>query len=157
MDFEIVKMKRKYAKIISGWKYGEEYSYCDFYGWKSEKKELRSGLYFAVLSQGKVAGFLSFGPSAQWPAESMKSIYRDQSFTDIAMGLAPENCGKGLGGDFCDACFDYTKKIFPQDGIRLSVDARNKRALSVYEKKGFTCVTRKSFEDRPDILILTRN
>ena len=37
--FDFKEMDRRSAKKIAEWKYGEEYSYCDFNGWEKEKKE----------------------------------------------------------------------------------------------------------------------
>jgi RimJ/RimL family protein N-acetyltransferase len=151
--YRIVKMKRKYARKIAEWKYGDEYAYCDFLGWKREKKELLCGLYFAVLEGDDLAGFMSFGASAQWPSESMRKFYDDETYTDVAMGLEPSRCGKGLGRDFCNACCDFAKEMFPDDKIRLSVDARNARARALYEAIGFKLEHCEKFDDREDILI----
>ena len=153
--FDFKEMDRRSAKKIAEWKYGEEYSYCDFNGWEKEKKELASGLYFAAFKEGILSGFICFGQAAQWPDESLEEIYKDESYTDIAMGLAPELCGLGLGQQFLKDCMCFARKFFPDDGIRVSVDARNIRAEKLYIKEGFTLVRRVTFTYREDIKIYT--
>ena len=135
--FEITEMTEEYAKEISGYHYPAPYDVYDLKGTEEEVAELMNGLHRAALYDGKLAGYVAFGWSAQPRCEASVQTYEDESYSDIALGLAPEYCGRGLGKDLLQAAVRYVKELFPEDGIRLTVRADNERAIRLYESAGF--------------------
>ncbi len=136
--YRIVEMDAVRAAEISCWRYSGPYEMYSFDQNEEEIAQLMNGLHFAVLNeQNETAGFLAIGWSAQVQARAVRKIYQAESFTDVAVGLRPDLCGKGLGKDFLTACLAYVKKEFPEDGIRLTVSAENERAYRLYRTLGF--------------------
>ncbi len=135
---EIVEMIEEYAEIISFWTYPEPY---DIYNMKADEEEieqLMNGLHVAVMDGDELVGFVAFGWSAQVICAGSKKMYEDESYTDVAFGLRPDLCGKGLGLSLVKCAIDFVKELFPEDGVRLTVRSDNERAIKVYERAGFT-------------------
>ena len=156
--FEIGKMNEEYAKDISTWRYPYPFDNYSFTNDDFEMKQLLNGLHFpAILLEDKsLSGYIAIGPSAQIRRKRNNYFYDDESYTDIALGLRPSICGKGLGKYLLEAAIDFARKSFPGDGVRLTVEARNKRALYLYKKAGFR--RRKSFKRglfRSRLIIMT--
>jgi len=139
--YYIKEMTPDAAKYISKWRYPVPYEMYSFADAEDEIEELLNGLHFAVYSEFDdekfPCGFAALGWSAQIQDKKLREIYDDESYTDIAFGLKPELCGRGLGGDFIKAIVDFVKEMFEDDGIRLTVDSNNERACKLYEKLGF--------------------
>ncbi len=134
---EVTKMTKKYAKEISNWTYPAPYEMYNMKATKEEVKELMNGLHVAVLDQGEPAGFGAFGWSAQVVCPESADVYQDETYTDVAYGLKPELCDKGLGKLLVKCVNDYVKSLFPEDGLRLTVCKDNIRAVKVYESLGY--------------------
>jgi acetyltransferase, GNAT family len=141
MGFYTVKeMTEDAAKYIASWKYPPPYDIYSFHDNSAEYEELQNGLHFAVFSDdfGEMpCGFLAIGWSAQIQDPELREIYDDETYTDIAFGLRPELCGCGYGSRFLKSVIDFTRTLFEEEGIRLTVDSENKRACRLYEKFGF--------------------
>ena len=142
--YTIEEMSEVAAKFISTWKYEAPYEMYSFSDSKDEIAELQNGLHFAVYDremgdcfEANPCGFLAIGWSAQIQDPKLSDIYEDESYTDIAFGLHPELCGKGMGEAFISELISFARNLFEEEGIRLTVDIENKRALSLYEKMGF--------------------
>lgn len=142
--YKIDEMSEEAAKFISTWKYGAPYEMYGFSENDDEVAELQNGLHFAVYNSklGGVfeempCGFVAIGWSAQIQDPKLLDIYEDETYTDIAFGLHPELCGKGLGEAFINELIVFARNLFEDEGIRLTVDTENKRAISLYEKMGF--------------------
>ena len=140
MGFYTVKeMTEDAAKYIASWKYPPPYDIYSFHDNSAEYEELQNGLHFAVFSDdfGEMpCGFLAIGWSAQIQDPELREIYDDETYTDIAFGLRPELCGCGYGSRFLKSVIDFTRTLFEEEGIRLTVDSENKRACRLYEKFG---------------------
>ena len=152
MEFEVLlesgglclcEMKETAARDIAEWRYPPEYSMYDFSGYEEEEKQLFNGLHFPVyekeIGEFALVGFVSVGPAAQVVGRSSRKIYEDESATDIGLGLRPDLCGqgKGLGLRLVELAVAFVKSEFPDDNVRLTVAAQNKRAVKVYERAGF--------------------
>jgi len=90
-----------------------------------------------VIEGNELVGFAAFGWSAQVICPESEEMYMDESYTDIAFGLKPQLCDRGLGLKLVKCSVDYIKKLFPEDGVRLTVRKDNIRARKVYERAGF--------------------
>ena len=121
------------AEAIALWHYPEPFS---FYDWAEDPDDLaelldpalRSDAYFAVEDGlGDLIGYFSF-----------KS--RDPGMLEIGLGLRPDRTGQGLGGAFLQAGLDFARSRFEPGQFVLSVATFNRRAITVYERAGFTAV-----------------
>jgi len=130
----IVPMTKEYARLISYWKYRNEYSFYDHN--ESNVDGYMDGTHYACTSNDDtLIGYFCYGKDAQIPTVEL-NVY-DDGYLDVGLGLKPELCGKGNGLSFCKAGLDYAKEQFGTTHFRLSVAAFNLRAVKVYEKAGF--------------------
>lgn len=146
-DFDIAEMTSEAAEEIASWKYPKPYEIYNFSDNDYEVEELMNGLHFSVYCPkigGRFTenpcGFAAIGWSAQIQDCKLRRIYDDESYTDIAFGLHPELCGKGMGKSFVKAVIEFVKSLFDDEKIRLTVDTENKRAHKLYESIGFKSV-----------------
>lgn len=139
IDFIVCDMTETYARDISNWRYPSPYENYSFAGNEAEYLDIMNGLHFAVVNRfnNELYGFVALGPSAQIRIGNKGKIYDDESYTDIAFGLRPDLCGKGIGKYLVLAAIELAKKHFPDDGIRLTAEADNLRAVKLYTKMGF--------------------
>jgi ribosomal-protein-alanine N-acetyltransferase len=131
--FQFRPLTQAYAEAIARWHYPEPFS---FYDWAEDPNDLaelldpalRGDAYFAVEDPaGELVGYFSFKR-------------RDQRTLEIGLGLHPERTGRGLGGIFLQAGLDYARSRFEPGQFVLSVATFNRRAITVYERAGFTAV-----------------
>lgn len=141
MDSYIVtEMTEEAAAVIAGWQYPPPYHIYSFQNEEAEQEELQNGLHFAVFHRSfgeEPCGFIAVGWSAQIQDPALREIYDDESYTDIAFGLRPELCGRGLGAAFVTNAVAFVRTLFEEEGIRLTVDTMNRRACRLYERLGF--------------------
>jgi [ribosomal protein S18]-alanine N-acetyltransferase len=123
------------AEAIAGWHYPEPFS---FYDWTADPDDLaelldpseRGDAYAAVDDpDGELIGYFSF--KGKTPGTM-----------DIGLGLRPDHTGRGLGTAFVEAGLDYARSHYRPEWFSLAVAAFNRRAISVYERAGFSEVRR---------------
>lgn len=132
MDWRIVPMTAEYAREMSLWKYGGEYSFYD----RNGQTDYPEGEAFACLDEtGKLAGHFHFGEDARIPTLE-ENVYAP-GYLDIGLGLRPDLCGQGLGEEFLKLGLAFGKAQFSARRFRLSVACFNLRAVKVYERCGF--------------------
>jgi [ribosomal protein S18]-alanine N-acetyltransferase len=131
--FHFKPLTQAHAEAIAVWHYPEPFS---FYDWEDDPSDLaelldprlRGEAYFGVEDEaGELIGYFSFKP-------------RSGKTLQLGLGLRPDLTGKGLGGAFLDAGLDYARSRFEPAQFVLSVATFNKRAITVYERAGFTTV-----------------
>ena len=126
------------ARAVVSWRYEAPYDFYDMANDPEGLEELlgpperREG-YYALLSDGELVGFLSFGPGGQLPSFD----YADDGYLDIGLGLRPDLTGRGLGLEFLLAGLEFGRRHFVPVGFRLAVATFNERAIQVYERAGF--------------------
>ena len=59
---------------------------------------------------------------------------------EIGLGLHPERTGRGLGASFLAAGLGYARSRYAPTRFVLAVAAFNRRAITVYERAGFTAI-----------------
>jgi ribosomal-protein-alanine N-acetyltransferase len=130
-QFEFRPMRQGDAEDIASWQYPDEYS---FYNWTSDPADLaelldpeaRANQYFAATdSSGSVVGFFQYKPSHEGRLE-------------IGLGLHPAWTGRGFGLPFLKSGLDFARRCFAPQTFTLSVASFNRRAITVYERAGFT-------------------
>jgi ribosomal-protein-alanine N-acetyltransferase len=131
--FRFTPLTQAQAEAIARWHYPEPFS---FYDWAEDPDDLaelldpasRGDAYFAVEDgDGELIGYFSFKP-------------RGRRVLQIGLGLRPDRTGQGLGGAFLRAGLDYARSRFDPAQFVLSVATFNRRAITVYERAGFTRV-----------------
>lgn len=88
----IVPLTKAHAEDIVTWRYECPYDVYDLTGADPEELLDPTAGFHAVLADGRLAGFRSFGPDGQVPGW----IYDDAAL-DTGGGLRPELTGQGLG------------------------------------------------------------
>ena len=86
----IFSMTTEYARLISLWKYEDEYSFYDH----NEKNIIgyMDGTHYACTNDdGELIGYFCFGKDARIPTIE-ENVY-DDNFLDIGLGLKPNLCG----------------------------------------------------------------
>ena len=142
MAFYTEEMTEEAAAEISRRTYPHPYEAYNFKATDDEIDQLMNGLHVAVYDEkGSLCGFVAFGWSAQVVCDESEELYLDETFTDIALGLAPELCGRGLGVGLVKCAVDFAKELFPEDGVRLTVKSDNLRAVKTYQRAGFEAAT----------------
>jgi Acetyltransferases, including N-acetylases of ribosomal proteins len=145
MKITIKPINYEEAKQISKWIYKEPYSIYSMVESDECINELLDGSYFSALdTQNEIMGYFCFGDSAKVPVGNKYGVYDLKDFTDIGLGIKPDLCGKGTGGDFLKAGLDFAENKFGIRKFRLTVAAFNERAIKVYGKSGFKKIS--SFE-----------
>jgi ribosomal-protein-alanine N-acetyltransferase len=123
------------AEAIAGWHYPEPYS---FYDWTADEHDLaelldpamRGEAYTAAEdSNGELIGYFSFKP------EGPDTI-------TVGLGLRPDRTGRGLGLAFVEAGLEHARSQLDAPRFSLAVAAFNRRAITVYERAGFSEVRR---------------
>lgn len=76
---------------------------------------------------------------------------------DYGLGLRPDLVGRGLGLEFFRAGLDFARERYRPRRVYLHVAEFNERARKVYERAGFTVVSRhvRSFERFGEVPFLT--
>ncbi len=78
-------------------------------------------------SDGELIGFFSFKP-------------KEPGTIEIGLGLRPDHTGRGLGLAFVEAGLDQARERIGPEEFSLAVATFNERAITVYERAGFTTV-----------------
>lgn len=147
--FTVTEMTERAARVIAAWKYEPPFDIYSFAGDDEELNQVMNGLHFPVyFSKGfdvnpehgtdnVPCGFIAWGPAAVIPSIWGRKYYKDDHYNDLALGLAPENCGDKLGEKLVTAALGFMNSEFPGEGVRLTVDSDNIRAVKIYERCGF--------------------
>ena len=126
-------MSQADAEAIADWHYPDPYSVYDASADPGQlarllDPEARGDRCVAVDDGGgELVGFFVFTP-------------RGDDAIEIGLGLHPDWTGKGLGESFVEEGVAYARGRYEPNELVLEVAAFNRRAISVYERAGFTTV-----------------
>lgn len=126
------------ANEIINWRYDGIYSYYDIE--EHEEEYLYKTNYYSSWDEKGVSGFFCTGYEATIDTECEFSY--DDEYLDIAFGLRPDLCGKGLGEDYIRSIMEYLNKEKDYESFRLTVGSFNSRAIKLYKKLGFKILKR---------------
>jgi len=129
-------MAHDYANEIVSWRYEAPY---DIYGYSESDREStvayltdkRNG-FFAVVSEGSLIGFRSFGEDGR----VLGSNYGD-SYLDTGGGLRPDLTGKRIGKEVVKKGLEFGSDLFGTECFRVTIAAFNERAIKVCKRLGF--------------------
>jgi ribosomal-protein-alanine N-acetyltransferase len=128
-----VPMDQADADAVAAWRYPGIYAFYDFAADCEDLAELldpaaRSGTYFSVRSPAHgLIGFVELKPAGPGAVE-------------IGLGLAPEHTGRKLGHAFVQAICAWVSRRGDVRRLVLRVATFNTRAMTVYQRAGFTAV-----------------
>lgn len=133
-DYEMVEnIMKQVQQLHIDWR-PDIYKTCETVLPKEEFEEaVQEGQFVVAEQEEKVVGLLSF---LVRHVESKTQVTRDVLFVD-SMAVDEKFRGQGIGR----ALFDFAKEIVAErklDGFELQVNARNKKAMEMYKKYGFT-------------------
>lgn len=124
------------AENILKWKYEGIYSYYNIE--EHEKEYLYKTNYHNSFDEKGVSGFFCTGYEATIDTEC--EFNYDTEHLDIAFGLRPDLCGKGLGEAYIRSIMEYLNKEKDYESFRLTVGSFNSRAIKLYKKIGFKTI-----------------
>ncbi len=130
MQFHFQPMTLDHAQQIDGWRYDGIYRFYNLDEDLDDREEFFDqstwgNSSFAVVDENEeLVGFFGFK--------------RENEELVLGLGLHPDHSGKGLGEDFVRAGMEYGKRAFRPNALRLDVATFNQRAITVYERAGFT-------------------
>lgn len=143
---------QEHAEDISTWRYEAPYDVYDMAG--VDPDELRDPAvgYHAVLADGHLIGFRSFGPDGRVPGWEY-----DESALDTGGGLRPDLTGQGLGRAVISAGLAFGRARFAPAAFRVTVARFNTRALRTVKSLGFEPVgTFNATRDAREFVVLVR-
>lgn len=128
----IVPMTAGYASQIVTWRYAAPYDCYDMTGADPAFIASQASGYFALVRDGELIGFRSFGEDGRVPGGEY-----DSSALDTGGGLRPDLTGKGIGREAISTGLAFGRDRFSPAAFRVTVASFNTRALRVVNSLGF--------------------
>ncbi len=140
--FFVSGMTPEDAALICTWRYEPPVDIYNTENSAEARASFMDGLHFSIREQsdGPLVGYVAFGPAAALAHPDFVHIYDNEAYTDIALGLAPDQRGQGLGTKIFTRAMEMAAEFFPGDGFRVTVAADNVPALRIYRKMGFEVI-----------------
>lgn len=85
-----------------------------------------------ILAGGELAAFFTFGSDARVPGGDYA-----KPLLDIGLGVRPSLTGQGRGRHFVAAVVRYAGQEYPDEPLRVTIAAANRRAIRVWSDAGF--------------------
>ena len=133
----IVAMTRAYAGDIITWRYPPPYDCYDMTCADPDALLDPAGGFFALVEDGRLIGYRSFGPDGQVPGG-----WYDDSALDTGGGLRPQLTGQGLGREVIRTGLEFGWQRFDPPAFRVTIASFNVRAQRVVGSLGFRNVGR---------------
>jgi [ribosomal protein S18]-alanine N-acetyltransferase len=130
-------MTAEYAADIVAWRYPAPYDCYDMTGVGPDFLVDSTSGFYALVGEGGLIGFRSFGPDGRVPG----GVY-DSSALDTGGGLRPELTGRGLGREAISTGLAFGAREFAPPVFRMTIAAFNVRAQTVVRSLGFDAVSR---------------
>jgi [ribosomal protein S18]-alanine N-acetyltransferase len=131
----ITPMTASYATDIVKWRYEPPYDCYDMTAIDPDFLTSAESGFFALVDDGELIGFRSFGADGQVPGGRY-----DSSALDTGGGLRPSLTGKGLGRSAISTGLEFGRMQFAPPAFRVTVATFNVRALHVVQALGFRAV-----------------
>lgn len=127
----IATMTRAFAAEVATWRYPAPYDCYDMAADPDFLVNPDNG-FFALVAEGELIGYRSFGEDGQVPGGSY-----DSSALDTGGGLRPDLTGRGLGREAIGTGLDFGRQRFAPPAFRVTVASFNVRAQRVVTALGF--------------------
>ena len=140
MKLQIEPAAAETHRELASWRYPPPY---DFYDGDVDPVLNPERFFGAFDERGELVGFYYF---EERPPD-----------LDYGLGLRPDLVGRGLGLEFFRAGLEFARERYRPRRVFLHVAEFNERARRVYERAGFTVVSRhvRSFERFGEVPFLT--
>jgi [ribosomal protein S18]-alanine N-acetyltransferase len=125
------------AADIVTWRYAAPYDCYNMTGADPAFLADPASGYFALMDEGTLIGFRSFGADGQVPGGAY-----DTSGLDTGGGLRPELTGRGLGRKAITTGLDFGRRQFAPEAFRVTIATFNARAQRVVISLGFRDIGR---------------
>ena len=126
-------MTRTYGDAITCWEYPPPFERYSLVGVPaSHFADHANGFVALVDTSEQVVGYRSFGPDGRVPGGTY-----DDTALDTGGGLRPDLTGRGLGRSAIQIGLEYGWATFEATTLRVTVWAKNERALRVVRSLGF--------------------
>jgi len=129
---EVVPLSRHFALDVSTWRYPAPYDCYDMTEADPDDLLQPELGFFAVVRNGALIGFRSFGSDGRVPGWEY-----DEAALDTGGGLRPELTGSGLGKEAIATGLAFGRARFAPAAFRITVAAFNVRALRTVSALGF--------------------
>lgn len=136
-SLDVVPLTPAHAVELSTWRYPAPYDVYDMTGADPDQLLDPELGFHALVAEGRLVGFRSFGPDGQVPGWEY-----DDSALDTGGGLRPDLTGHGLGRHAIAAGLSFGRERFAPRAFRVTVASFNVRALRTVESLGFHRVGR---------------
>jgi ribosomal-protein-alanine N-acetyltransferase len=134
----LVPMTTVYAQELLHWEYPPPFQRYSMLDADTSGFSDPVNRFFALVdSMGELVGFRSFGPDGRVPGGAY-----DDTALDMGGGLRPDLTGHGLGRSAIQIGIDFGWRTFDTRILRVSVWAKNERALKVLRSLGFAPIQR---------------
>jgi [ribosomal protein S18]-alanine N-acetyltransferase len=130
-------MTEAFAADIVAWRYPAPYGCYDMTGADPGLLVDAAGGFYALVDDGGLIGFRSFGVDGRVPGGEY-----DSSALDTGGGLRPELTGRGLGREAISTGLAFGVRQFAPVAFRMTIAAFNVRAQKVVRALGFEAVGR---------------
>ncbi|MCZ7669087.1 MAG: GNAT family N-acetyltransferase [Chloroflexi bacterium] len=152
----IQPLTEAHIRAFIGWQYDEPYALYNM-NQENEAEQIAffsdpANGYFAIVAEtGDLLGFCNFGADAQVPGGD----YTAEAI-DIGIGMRPDLTGKGRGAEYAGAVFEFAIQQFPNNPLRATIAAFNKRAQKVCMQHGFQVVDKfeRPGDERPFLIMM---
>ncbi len=159
MEFRFTPVSEADVQAILAWRYDPPYTTYNAaadgsvdFDYVAEMTDRRSP-YFAVQMVSDAdwereppAGFFAFGSACEVGSEpdahAESHLHRADGSITIGLGLRPDLTGRGLGLPLVEAGLALARERYHPTLFRLFVYAWNQRAITIYERAGFTAIGR---------------
>lgn len=128
-------MTLEHASDISTWAYDQPYDVYDMVGVEPDDLLVPEAGFHAVVADGSLIGFRSFGPDGQVPGWTY-----DDTALDTGGGLRPSLTGQGLGRSVIAAGLAFGRQRFRPRAFRVTLASFNARARRTVRSLGFETV-----------------
>lgn len=132
VSMELRPMTEEDARCICEWRYPSPY---DRYRWPKWDQMVREEKEFADPGIRATQYLSVCGPDGRLAA--YVQLFPLDRTTRIGLGLRPDLCGRGLGGEVIRLAVQESLRRRPDAEIDLEVETWNLRAIKAYEKAGF--------------------
>ena len=134
---KITDLTQEDAKTVCSWRYPPPYDIYHYPEWETARaqhygmtdEETRRAEFYALKDGNNLTGFFR--------------LTNHPDFVMIGLGLAPDQCGKGLGNQLMKAIQTVLKERYPGRPACLEVRTCNMRAIKCYKRAEF--VVRKEY------------
>ena len=136
MNISFSPLTTEQAEQIASWRYEEPYHVYDYRDHPVDDTVRYladpTSSVFAVLQDGELIGFRSFGPDGQVPSGQY-----EEGWLDTGGGLRPDLTGKGMGEQILREGIEFGMREFDEKRFRVTIADFNERALTVCKRVGF--------------------